>query len=128
MGQMTDAKTAAWQDAAGIKPATGDRVERLQELSQAAYRLIKIIELESAGIRDGNGYWHGSDPLHGTASSLWGAYQDLESLDTCPRCGAGEQATHHSACQRRDGTPTSLTDKQVREVLDGEQQTPAIPF
>lgn len=75
MGQMTQARVAAWQEAAGIEPATGDRAERLQELSQAAYELIKIIELESSGIRDGDGYWHGSDPLQGKVLEISDRWQ-----------------------------------------------------
>jgi len=31
----------------------------------------------------------------------------VEGIDeTCPRCGAGMQATHHALCEHRDGTPT----------------------
>jgi hypothetical protein len=39
--------------------------------------------------------------------------------DICPRCGVSNQATHHSACQERDGTPTSLTDDEVRACVAG---------
>ena len=70
MGQLTHARIAAWQEAAGIEPATGDRLERLRETSKAAYDLIQIIELEISGIRDGDGHWHGSDPLQGKVLEL----------------------------------------------------------
>jgi hypothetical protein len=61
MGSRTDARIAAWQKQSGIKPATGERAELLSRLSNAAFDTIKIIELELSGIRDGDGYWHGSD-------------------------------------------------------------------
>jgi len=75
MGQMTDAKTAAWQEAHGIKPATGDRLEKLREMSRSAYELIQVIELEISGIRDGDGCWHGSDPLDGTVLEISDRWQ-----------------------------------------------------
>jgi hypothetical protein len=103
-----------------ITPATGERLKRLKEMASRAEILPKILEEEISGVRDGDGFWHGSDPLQGTVSDLWRSYQNLEALELCPRCGAHEQATHHSACQSRDGTPTSLADEQVREVLDSE--------
>ena len=70
MGTLTDANIAAWQEQSGIKPATGKRAELLGKLSQAASETIKIIELELSGIRDGDGYWHGSDPMHAMIGEL----------------------------------------------------------
>jgi hypothetical protein len=61
MGQITDAKIAAWQKKAGIEPAKGKYRTALDELSEACFYVIKIIELERSGIRDGDGGWHGSD-------------------------------------------------------------------
>jgi hypothetical protein len=63
MGTYTDATIAAWQEEAGIKPATGKYAELLEKLSHAAFEAIKVIELEKSGIRDGDGYWHGSDVI-----------------------------------------------------------------
>jgi hypothetical protein len=63
MGSMTDAEIAAWQRHAGITPASGEQAKLLEALSQAAFTLIKIIELERSGIRDGDGRWHGSDVM-----------------------------------------------------------------
>ena len=37
--------------------------------------------------------------------------------DTCPRCGASEQGTHHPLCEDRDGTPSGLSDAEVRRRL-----------
>lgn len=74
MGTITDTNIATWQQKAGIEPAKAGAAERLCELSREAYDLIRIIELERSGIRDGDGSWHGSDPLGGTVlrmSELW---------------------------------------------------------
>jgi len=84
MGQMTDAKIAAWQEAAGIAPAQGEYAKRLQELSQAAYELIQIVELERSGIRDGAGFWCGCDPLHGKVleiSDRWQLYRRAQQKE-----------------------------------------------
>lgn len=43
----------------GIEPATGERAKVLRDLSALCFDVIKIIELERSGIRDGDGYWHG---------------------------------------------------------------------
>jgi hypothetical protein len=74
MGQMTQATIRAWQERAGIKEATGEYGRVLTEMSKAAFELIEIIVLEKSGIRDGDGFWHGSDPLSGTL-------QDIVKLD-----------------------------------------------
>jgi len=70
MGQLTDFKIRAWQERAGITPATGQYAKDLEEISQAAFELIKVIEMERSGIRDGDGYWHGSDVLHGSMKRI----------------------------------------------------------
>jgi predicted RNA-binding Zn ribbon-like protein len=58
MGMITDAQIAAWQKAAGIQPATGRCAELLREMSDAAFELIKVIELHRSGICHGDGSWH----------------------------------------------------------------------
>jgi hypothetical protein len=70
MGIRTESRIAAWQKAAGIVEAKGEYARILTELSQAAFEAIKIIERELSGIRDGDGYWHGSDVIGGTTSDL----------------------------------------------------------
>ena len=83
MGSVTDAEIASWQKETGIEPATGERLEALDELSMAAFELIKLIELERTGIRDGDGGWHGSDmvghmldDLHRRHRRLMDSYRD----------------------------------------------------
>jgi hypothetical protein len=63
MGSLTDANIRAFQQATGIQPATGKDAELLDQASNTAFELIKIVALEKAGIRDGNGSWHGAHPL-----------------------------------------------------------------
>ena len=41
--------------------------------------------------------------------------------EQCPRCGANEQATHHSLCQARDGTPTDMDDETVRRLIGARE-------
>ncbi|HMF07230.1 MAG TPA: hypothetical protein VKE72_09500 [Methylocella sp.] len=72
MGMRTDAEIEAWQKAAGIEPATGECARLLREMSDKAFKLIKVIELEASGIRDGDGGWHGSDVVGGTMRGLVG--------------------------------------------------------
>ena len=96
-----------------IQPVIGKRGEMLVEMSRQAYKLIQVIELERSGIRDGDGSWHGSDALDGTIHNLKRLFDDE---DSCPRCGAHMQATHHPACAARDGTPTELDDKTDRAM------------
>jgi hypothetical protein len=50
-------------------------------MSDAAFALIKVIELEQSGIRDGDGSWSGSDVLGGTMRDLVGLIERLDQLD-----------------------------------------------
>jgi hypothetical protein len=81
MGTRTDARIAAWQEESGIKPATGKRAELLSKLSNVAFETIKLIELEMSGIRDGDGHWYGSDPMHAMIGELARLCEDIEP---CP--------------------------------------------
>ena len=81
MGTITDTNIAAWQQKAGIEPAMAGAAERLCEMSREAYELIRLVELERSGIRDGDGNWHGCDPLDGTVrrlSELWQLFKREE--------------------------------------------------
>jgi hypothetical protein len=63
MGSLTDAKIQAWQEEHGITPVTGERAALLEKMSALAVELIQIAQLELSGIRDGNGCWHGGEPI-----------------------------------------------------------------
>lgn len=63
MSVRRDADIEARQAAIGLKPVTGGEAELLSKMSDAAFELIKVIELERSGIRDGDGYWTGSDVM-----------------------------------------------------------------
>ena len=63
MGARTDAKIRDWQIQAGLEPAQGRRAETLARMSELAYNLIRVVELERSGIRDGDGHWYGCDPI-----------------------------------------------------------------
>jgi hypothetical protein len=89
MGSLTDANIKAWQDATGIKPATGESAEVLQYMSDTAFRLIKVIERERSGIRDGDGFWHGSDVIGGIAWDLVRIIEEYSRV-TAPVPLAGE--------------------------------------
>lgn len=65
MGIMTDREISAWQHEHGIEPATDKYLMSLERMSKFAYDLIRVIELEKSGIRDGDGAWHGSDVISG---------------------------------------------------------------
>lgn len=70
MGQVRDSAIASFQEHAGLEPSRGQRLELLERMQQAAFDLIKIIELEISGIRDGDGYWSCSDPVAGLVAEL----------------------------------------------------------
>ncbi len=63
MGQRRSGQIEEFQRRAGITPAKGHYAERLNRMQEEAVQLIEVIVLEKAGIRDGDGYWSGCDPL-----------------------------------------------------------------
>jgi hypothetical protein len=72
MGQRTQATIIAFQKNTGIEPATGIRRDILNKLQQAAFEMIRVIELEKSGIRDGDGLWRGGDVIGGMGSDIKG--------------------------------------------------------
>lgn len=70
MGQITDARIRAFQERAGLEPATGELNAALESMKTEAAKLIEILVLEQSGIRDGDGFWHGSDVLGNAMNSL----------------------------------------------------------
>ncbi len=63
MGQLRDAAIASFQEHAGLKPSCGQQRELLERMQRVAFDLIKALELEISGIRDGDGNWGGCDPV-----------------------------------------------------------------
>ena len=47
----------------GIHLTFDKRDEILTRLSEEAAKLIRVVELERSGIRDGNGWWSGCEPM-----------------------------------------------------------------
>jgi hypothetical protein len=82
MANKRDAAVAAWKKEAGIEPAVGRKAKLLEAMSQEAYQLIRVIELEKCGIRDGDGYWSGSDALDCTVREIAELYDHLVKAPT----------------------------------------------
>jgi hypothetical protein len=63
-----------------FEPATGERARLLQQMSSAAYLLTRVVEKELSGVRDGDGRWHGSDPL-AYATDIAKLYHQLNQVE-----------------------------------------------
>jgi len=70
MSQIRDAAIRGFQDNAGLNPVNGERRELLEQMQRDAFDLIRAIELEISGIRDGDGYWSGCDPVNELVNRL----------------------------------------------------------
>jgi len=70
MGHIRDGAIKRFQEHAGLEPTCGQRLELLQRMQQKAFELIRILELEMSGIRDGDGKWSGCDPVFETIIEL----------------------------------------------------------
>ena len=81
MGASRNSQIDAFAEKTGIKSATGRRAEILQHISEEAFELIKIVELEISGIRDGDGFWGGSDPLTHFVSGIDSLFDQFRQLD-----------------------------------------------
>ncbi len=84
---MRNVNIAAWQRYAGLEEATGKRAQILRDMSDAAFELIKVIELERSGIRDGDGCWSGTDVVGGVMHDLRSLMNRLDTYDKPPRSG-----------------------------------------
>ncbi len=62
--------------AAGVKPATGKRKRLLEQIIEVATGrtecggTIDCLKMELSGERDGDGYWHGGDPVSASIEDL----------------------------------------------------------
>jgi hypothetical protein len=66
-------------------------------MSNAAFELIKVIELEISGIRDGNGYWNGSDAMGGALTRLMTAVRDYDDVLALERLGWEDEMRKRAA-------------------------------
>ena len=59
-------------------------------MDKKAHDLIRVLALERAGIRDGDGTWHGHDPVYGIVqklAALYGLeYPGSRTVCTCATC------------------------------------------
>jgi hypothetical protein len=79
MGQRRDAEIEAWQKMAGLRPSPHWNL--LDAMSNKAFELIKVIQLEMSGIRDGDGCWSGSDAMGGIARDLVKTIEEWEAAE-----------------------------------------------
>jgi hypothetical protein len=77
MGSYTDANIKAFQKNTSIEPASAEYAAILNRMAQEAFALIRVIERELSGIRDGDGLWHGSDPVARTMDRLVEAWESV---------------------------------------------------
>ncbi len=63
MGQLRDFAITSFQERAGLEPPRGQQRELLERMQRVAFDLIRALELEISGIRDGDGSWTGCDPV-----------------------------------------------------------------
>jgi hypothetical protein len=62
----------------------------LRKLQKEAFELIMVLELEASGIRDGDGFWHGSDPPSGILRDIQELAEQLDAeREKIYRAGAG---------------------------------------
>jgi hypothetical protein len=81
MGSCPDAEIMEFQETVGNEPPCGDDAVILRKASDLAFDLIKVIELELSGIRDGNGYWCCSpNPVDGMMGDLSWLHEQRKAL------------------------------------------------
>ena len=59
-------------------PHAADLADMLKRIADLAAEIITLTALESSGIRDGDGYWHGSDPLDGCIRDIYGLWTTFD--------------------------------------------------
>jgi hypothetical protein len=90
MGIRTDEAIRDFQRRAGIEPPTKSQSDTLKTISETAHELVETCIREQTGIRDGDGAWHGSDPVDGLLSKLtylqrvWGEKKSNPSSEEEP--------------------------------------------
>ena len=85
MGASRNSQLEVFAQRTGVRPASGERLNVLLHLQKNAFELIKMVELEISGIRDGDGFWGGCDPLYGCISSIRDRYERLCQVEKALR-------------------------------------------
>lgn len=95
----------AVEEATGIRRATGRPRKILDGLQALTAKYLEVLALEKSGIRDGDGFWHGSDVVYGMAQEIErgaDAYYDAlgeqedrrrkhdSHFGECPECGRND--------------------------------------
>ena len=60
---------------------------KVEQMQDYAHRLSECLVLEETGVRDGDGYWHGSDPIDGiiwNMSQLWNGPEPVPAQTFAP--------------------------------------------
>lgn len=70
MRQKRDAAIAEWRGLAGLTEHPQDELAWIAAVRREAIALLEILVLEESGIRDGDGFWSGSDPVEGTIQTI----------------------------------------------------------
>ena len=114
MGRMTDWKIGEFQEATGLRPATGAHLATLKRLQRTVAEYLEVLALEKSGIRDGDGMWHGGDPVEGDAKTI-------ERLARRYAEGEVEEEDGPSSWLDWEGGPSSWPDyaPDHREPVDG---------
>jgi len=122
MGCYYDACMEAFKQETGIRDITGAHGEALNGLSDAAFELIKIIQLEKSGIRSGDGCWGPSDVFGTVVEDLLGAVaveslarESMRSVEpNSPKTVQGRPLTetHFGVCPKTGNNDGYLNDEK----------------
>ena len=69
----------------GIQPVPPYHAELLAEMAEVCAGLIKLLELERTGVRGGQGFWTGSDPILDQTRRLVGLAAQHRAIITTGR-------------------------------------------
>ena len=75
MGARTDCEIREWQKAAGLALPSAGELKKIAHMKTLAFDLVKCLVLEEGGIRDGAGFWVGSDPIDGIIRELYESWK-----------------------------------------------------
>ena len=70
MGTLTNTMIDEAREAAGFEMPTDAQLEVIAQMKRHTVDLLEALVLEEAGVCDGDGYWHGGDPIAMLAGKL----------------------------------------------------------